>query len=750
MNVSRLSCRVAVILLIALLVSLLSSTACLAWTIQPTGVQGHIYAISALDANHVYAVGYNTTDNKPLTLIYDGTSWSGPAAVVPPEETLFGVSAVDSTHVWAVGGTDTTGTVRMYNGTSWSGANPITTKNLRGVTSVDNSHVWAVGGGGEIWFYNGAAWSQQPSGTTEDLYGVYALDASHVWAVGNHRTVRFFDGAFWGDTGVLPGGEIYWTGVYASDPDSVWLVGGKGTGTPAEALHYDGSGWGTSEFGEQCYTLRAVSGTDANHVWAAGDLGTLVFFDGSRWTKQFSSVPGEVLLGVSALDDSHVWACGGGGRIIFDQPGAYRYYFAEGTTREGFEEWLCLQNPGAAPIEVRATYMLFGGPEPIEKVYTMPAASRLSVSVNDEVGPGQDVSATLQSDAEFYAERPMYFDYKSGVPGYGWTGGHCAKGARNAMTDWYFAEGTTRAGFEEWLCLQNPNGADVTVDVDYISAGAYTRTKQYGVPANSRSSIFVNGEVGGGQDVSMHIRCEAPVVAERPMYFDYGDVYTGGHVVMGTDSPRGAWFFAEGTTRPGYVEYLAVQNPNALDAAIQVTFFPTGGDPIFKEYSVPADSRWTLDVSQAVGTGVDSSMLVLSHDVPVIAERPMYFSYRQGEPGYSWTGGHDVVGATEPGTHWAFAEGCTIEGFDEYICIANPGEDPARVAMEFMVESGQVFEHDIEVGAGNRVTVDVTDIVPRGHSVSTLLTSDQPVVAERPMYFNYQGAWTGGHDVVGF
>ncbi|MBU1670607.1 MAG: hypothetical protein KKF41_16135 [Actinobacteria bacterium] len=25
----------------------------------------------------------------------------------------------------------------------------------------------------------------------------------------------------------------------------------------------------------------------------------------------------------------------------------------------------------------------------------------------------------------------------------------------------------------------------------------------------------------------------------------------------------------------------------------------------------------------------------------------------------------------------------------------------------------------------------------------------QEIIAERPMYFNYLGAWTGGHDVVG-
>ena len=29
-------------------------------------------------------------------------------------------------------------------------------------------------------------------------------------------------------------------------------------------------------------------------------------------------------------------------------------------------------------------------------------------------------------------------------------------------------------------------------------------------------------------------------------------------------------------------------------------------------------------------------------------------------------------------------------------------------------------------------------------------TNGQRIVAERPMYFNYEGVWTGGSDVVGY
>jgi len=56
----------------------------------------------------------------------------------------------------------------------------------------------------------------------------------------------------------------------------------------------------------------------------------------------------------------------------------------------------------------------------------------------------------LTSDSEFIAERPMYFAYHGK-----WSGGHDVLGANAAATTWFFAEGTTRAGFDEWLCLQN-------------------------------------------------------------------------------------------------------------------------------------------------------------------------------------------------------------------------------------------------------------------------------------------------------
>jgi IPT/TIG domain len=428
--------------------------------------------------------------------------------------------------------------------------------------------------------------------------------------------------------------------------------------------------------------------------------------------------------------------------------GCFSYFFAEGSTREGFDEWLSLQNPLPSPLEVTATYMLGGAQPPVTRTYSLEPLSRLSVNVNQEVGPGQDVSVRLLADGEFYAERPMYFNYKKGQAGYSWTGGHVAAGVVTPARDWYFAEGTTRPGFEEWICLQNPNSEEVVANINYTTMGAPASRKDYRLPPQSRVSVFVNGDVGPGLDVSTKVHCDSPIVAERPMYFDYGGKWDGGHDVMGTTSPETKWYFAEGSTRPGFEEWLAVQNLNDQDTRITCHFLKSDGAREDRSYTVSANSRWTLDVSKAVGVGVDSS-IVLESKLPVVAERPIYFCYKEGTPGYSWTGGHDVMGSPQAKPAWFFAEGCTYDWADEYICVANPGADSAHVVMTFMLEKGGSVERALSIAPCSRVTVKVADVVGRGHDVSTRIISDKPVIAERPMYFNYNG-WTGGHTGAGF
>ncbi|MDD3718694.1 MAG: DUF5719 family protein [Actinomycetota bacterium] len=214
------------------------------------------------------------------------------------------------------------------------------------------------------------------------------------------------------------------------------------------------------------------------------------------------------------------------------------WYFAEGTTRAGFEEWLCVLNPGDVDALVDFTFLMPGG-RTRQASFTVPARTRFSLSVNAQVGPEEDVAATVGSGQRIFVERAMYFDYHGK-----WQGGSSTMGARHPATSWYFAEGTTRPGFEEWLTLANPGDSGALVTVLYMLGEGQgdNVTEVWEVPAHSRVTASVNQAVGADKDVSMHVTSDRAIVAERPMYFDYGGAaWAGGSCEIGYDAINGVF-----------------------------------------------------------------------------------------------------------------------------------------------------------------------------------------------------------------
>jgi Tol biopolymer transport system component len=429
------------------------------------------------------------------------------------------------------------------------------------------------------------------------------------------------------------------------------------------------------------------------------------------------------------------------------------FYFAEGYTGAGFQEYLCLGQLQNAPLAVTVTYLFKDGTSKVE-TYDVPAYSRFTANVNAVVGPDKDVSIRCDADYPFIAERPMYFDYGGG--GGSWTGGHDAVGTPETSRIWYFAEGYTGQGFDEWVCVLNPGdaAADLTFRFQTQEEGEKVVTG-YGVAPHSRASFKANQLLGGGSyQTSLALDSSQPVVAERPMYFNYqgtaGWNWTGGHCVMGSMELAQYYFFAEGTTRGGFEEWITLQNPSAAPITVKAIYLLGEGEPIDKEIVVDPARRSTIYVPNDVGTGKDVSV-ILKCQTPFLAERPMYFNY-QGTNSWGWTGGHCVIGATSPAQDWFFAEGYTGGGFEEWLCIQNPYGTAANVTITYYPEGGgaPIVKPQPPIPGDSRYTVPVNSDAGQNLSICAEVSSDQGVICERPMYFNFQGKWTGGHDVVGY
>ena len=454
-----------------------------------------------------------------------------------------------------------------------------------------------------------------------------------------------------------------------------------------------------------------------------------------------TSIEAKVPFGAKSGNVTVTTSVGESNAVAFSVTLPKSFYFAEGTTRAGFQEFLCLMNPEDSEAKVKITYMLSEGPNVTQEV-TVPKKSRMTVRVLDVVGPDKDVSARVDSDKPIVAERPMYFNY-NGV----WTGGHDVVGAVSTSKEWYFAEGNTRLEFEEWICLQNPNDENAAVDITYMLQGGGTRVQSVEVPPKSRRTLSAKQFLGPNVDCAAKVTSNLGIIAERPMYFNYKNAWTGGHDVIGATSPSTKWYFAEGTTRDGFDEWLCLLNPGDTLAQATIKYMLETGETKTMEADVPSASRITIDVPGFLGRGHDVSVFI-SSTLPVVAERPMYFDY------VGITGGHDVIGARSPAGNWYFAEGTTQAGFQEWISIQNPGDKDSQVTIIYMLSNGTNKQQGVKVTAHTRVTVDVNGSIGWGNDTAAKVSVDegQPgsgIIVERPMYFNYFG-WTGGHDVVGF
>jgi hypothetical protein len=119
--------------------------------------------------------------------------------------------------------------------------------------------------------------------------------------------------------------------------------------------------------------------------------------------------------------------------------------------------------------------------------------------------------------------------------------------------------------------------------------------------------------------------------------------------------------------------------------------------------------------------------------------------------------GVDGVGSKD----WYFAEGYTGPGFEEWILLYNPPADRGGsgsgvdVELLFYGSSGYIGGAFVSVASGQRVSVNINDLLLSGFGYSgdvSIVAHNGafPFVAERALYFDYKGQWTGGNQSLGY
>jgi autotransporter-associated beta strand protein len=315
---------------------------------------------------------------------------------------------------------------------------------------------------------------------------------------------------------------------------------------------------------------------------------------------------------------------------------------------------------------------------------------------------------------------------------------------------YYLAEGATGAFFDNDVLIANPNTTDAPVALTFLMEGGLTVVDLRTVPAQSRVTVNVES-ISGLENAAASVQVTStsglPLVVERTMSWDA--TYYGGHTANAVTNPAMRWTFAEGFQ--GFFDtYVLIANATATPTTATLVFLREGEAPFVTSVPVGAFARKTVYagdypelVNRAFGIVVDSP-------VPVIAERAMYFG---SVPGKFWSGGHVNTGVTNPSMTWFHAEGATGTFFNTFILMSNPFTADAHVTLRFLLQSGEVIERTKTVPANQRLTVNpATEGDPRleNGSMSTVVTSDVPIVSERSMYWPGDASPFGeGHNSAG-
>ncbi|MFH1150332.1 MAG: hypothetical protein V1748_07650 [Actinomycetota bacterium] len=484
------------------------------------------------------------------------------------------------------------------------------------------------------------------------------------------------------------------------------------------------------------------------------------------------------------------------------------WYLPEGYTGGNFDTYILVQNPNEWDAEATVRFLTEqGATDPLE--LELEGNSRTTVTVDEQPGlEDANVSTIVEATSGVVVERAMYFTYADGKAGGSNSIGSQVMSNTWFLAEGYTGPGFDTYVL---VMNPNEQDACVSIKyvtpVAEGAGGGEDIIKEYDVPAMTRYTIHVD-EVEGLEDteVSCVVTSVAPgageegepvkVVAERAMYYDYLGV-DGGHASIGAPWTSSVWYLPEGRTAIDYDTFVLVMNPNNNSVKVKASFLvPAAGagvgrqfnpnppedeeepepepEPdtvITKEYTVEPWQRFTIAVDQIEGLAeTDVATIIEAEPVEpepeegesgggcagVVVERAMYFA--RGNNG----DGHNTIGATCAREYWLLAEGYTAQGFDTWVLLMNPNMVAVNVRCTFMVPEGEPVVREFEVAPRSRLTVPVDEIEGLEQTeVSTKVqvlgpvegggrqaACETPIVAERAMYFTYNGI-VGGHSSMG-
>jgi len=311
-------------------------------------------------------------------------------------------------------------------------------------------------------------------------------------------------------------------------------------------------------------------------------------------------------------------------------------------------------------------------------------------------------------------------------------------GALPVASSFYFAGASTFAGETATLPILNPNAAPAHVELTVYFTSGPPGSVALDVPAHSRGTADLNSLIGPGKAFGVKMTSDRVVQAQlrerRAGRDDFG--------LLGVSAPSATWYLAEGYTGLTFHETVSILNPGTTTAVVRLRLLPFGGRAArTAQVNIAPQSAQAVDINRLMPG--QSLSVIADASVPVVVERTLTFSNR----GFGVTG---QPGINTAATSWIFAEGTTTTRFQTYLTVLNPNATPSLVTASFYSTMGTPLgSRTVAVDGLSRANIKLNDVV-QASGIATIVTSNLPVVVERPEYFGSPNApFVAGSDVFG-
>lgn len=313
-------------------------------------------------------------------------------------------------------------------------------------------------------------------------------------------------------------------------------------------------------------------------------------------------------------------------------------------------------------------------------------------------------------------------------------------GLKSALVDSVTIDGPPRTdNWDEFIALSNHNSKAADVRLTFVFPNRRPKTLKRRIAAHSRRTFKIDNLVGRGA-VSLKVKSNRPVVAERSMYFARGGD-GGGSSSSGARKASRKWYFSENKTGRDYDTYLLIMNPRSAPTVVTAAFIKKSGRRIKKKIRIPGLSRREIKVDNVRGLRSVAVPAVVYAPKPIVVERATYVKHGGA------IGGNGAMGVTKLSTSWHFAEGFTGSGFNARLSIFNPNAAATVARVTLHKSNGATVVRSYRVKARSRKSINLNKVLS-GCEFGISVVSAKKVAVERTVYFD-SGGKKGVHSSTG-